>query len=222
MVTVFAEYLKTEKVRLRAKIIDANLDVYKRRLPPNKYIKKLDICVYAQHDVILAMVTKTKKKIKAWKWYKKEAVLKYFEGEEVEFEKLSEDVEDAITECTEANKSFNGGIEQLEANFNAAFANDITADDLEGIDPFTDIVETKLLQHQRVGIEWMSLRENFTEDQDEELPPFYREIEDKETGDIKYINIISEEEIEDLPELGAGGILADDMGLGKSLKKVFD
>ena len=62
-------------------------------------------------------------------------------------------------------------------------------------------METKLLQHQRVGIEWMTLREHFDAD------------------DIKFKNIISEE-IEGLPEVVCGGILPDDMGLGKTLQYI--
>eukprot|EP01084_Bolivina_argentea_P098583 177159_1 len=107
---------------------------------------------------------------------------------------------------------------QLEMRFNDAFASDIAAEDLDGIDPFEDIVETKLLQHQRVGIEWMCLRENFSGVDEEEIPPFYKEIEDASTGDLKYMNLLNDEECTDLPEMGCGGILADDMGLGKTLQ----
>ena len=214
LVILFADLLRDKKIKLKGKIIDADLTMYKKRLPPNRFVKKLMIEVSAEHDVILGLVQKSRKKVKNWKWLKKEVVLEYFEGKEVEFNKLFDHIVDSIN----LTESYNGNLEQLEANFNAAFEKDITADDLDGIDPFEDIVTTKLLQHQRVGIEWMSLRENFHGEDEDELPPFYKEIEDKETGDIKYINMISDEEIEDLPEIGCGGILADDMGLGKTLQ----
>ena len=141
--------------------------------------------VSAEHDVVLKIVDKTRKKVKKWKWDEKELILQYFEGQEVEFAKLF----DAIKEGINLNESYQGNIAQLEANFNAAFQDVVTADDLEGIDPYEEIVETKLLQHQRVGIQWMSLRENFNGDDEDELPPFYVEKEDKETGDIKYVNV---------------------------------
>ena len=83
----------------------------------------------------------------------------------------------------------------------AAFERDITAEDLDGIDPYEEIVETKLLQHQRVGhrvdVVALALRRR-RRGRDSAL---FKEIEEAETGDIKYVNIISEEEIEELPEV---------------------
>jgi len=213
---VFSDFLREKTCSLKGKILDAKLPepIVKRMGGQGQFIKKMLIEVSCEHEVILKVVNKTRKKVKKWKWDEKEMILKYFEGQEVEFNKLYDDVVQSIN----LNESYQGNVAQLEANFNAAFQDVVTADDLEGIDPYEEIVETKLLQHQRVGIQWMSLRENFNGDDEDELPPFYVEKEDKETGDIKYVNIISDEEIDDLPEVGCGGILADDMGLGKTLQ----
>jgi len=216
MVAVFADFLREDTVALKGKIVDTKLpeSTVRKLGGQGQYIKKLEVSVSAEHDAVLKIVAKTRKKVKKWKWAEKQLILRYFEGEDVEFNKLY----DAIIESINLNESYQGNILQLEANFNAAFQDVVTADDLEGIDPFEEIVETKLLQHQRVGIQWMSLREVFDGDEQDELPPFYVEKEDKQSGDIKYVNIISEEEIEELPEIGCGGILADDMGLGKTLQ----
>jgi len=217
LVAVFADFLRTEKVQFKAKIIDADLTAVKKRLPANRFVRKLEVEVSAQHDAILSLVEQSRKKVKNWKWANKEVILRYFEGEEVNAAELYDHVINSIS-VTEA---YNGNLEQLEANFNAVFEKDITAEDCDGIDPYDEIVTTKLLEHQRIGIQWMSLREKFVDEDDEmdePIAPFYKEFQDKETGEWKYVNLISEEEVDELPDCGSGGILADDMGLGKTLQ----
>eukprot|EP01083_Nonionella_stella_P305102 1063189_1 len=212
--SIFGAFVRDNKIQMKGQIVDADLDVLRKRLPPNRFVKKLCIEVLSTYDCILDMVQCTRKKVKSWKWAHKEIILHYFEGEEVEMNALYSHVLDSIHQ----SEAHSGGLLQLEMRFNDAFASDIAAEDLDGIDPFEDIVETKLLQHQRVGIEWMCLRENFSGVDEEEIPPFYKEIEDASTGDLKYMNLLNDEECTDLPEMGCGGILADDMGLGKTLQ----
>eukprot|EP01084_Bolivina_argentea_P205256 350682_1 len=219
LVKLFADFMNKKELQLTGKIIEANLDMYKKRLPPNRFVRKLLINVSCEYDIILSVISRSKKKVKNWKWISKSICLKYFEGLSIEYNELFDFILESIND-----NAINGrtNILSLEANFNATFATDITAEDLDGIDPYEEIVSTKLLQHQRIGLEWMIIRENGLdndeEDIDDAIPPFYKEIEDKETGDIKYINLLNDEECDDLPELGCGGILADDMGLGKTLQ----
>ena len=38
---LFADLLRDKKLQLKGKIVDADLEMYKKRLPPNRYVKKL-------------------------------------------------------------------------------------------------------------------------------------------------------------------------------------
>ncbi|ETO10177.1 hypothetical protein RFI_27204, partial [Reticulomyxa filosa] len=51
-------------------------------------------------------------------------------------------------------------LNEIEANFDRLMMSDgNAAEDLEGIDPLTDMVITELKQHQRVGLQWLTIRE---------------------------------------------------------------
>lgn len=67
-----------------------------------------------------------------------------------------------------------------------------------------------LYQHQQIGIAWMLDRENIKSN---ELPPFYSSIQ----GSSSYHHSLTKHNYTDRPKNIRGGILADTMGLGKSL-----
>ena len=70
---------------------------------------------------------------------------------------------------------------------------------------------TALMPHQATGVAWMLSREGAAG-----LPPFWKEA--KEQGRTVYINDITNSSQDAPPAPVRGGLLADDMGLGKSLQ----
>eukprot|EP01083_Nonionella_stella_P016817 46947_1 len=93
--SIFGAFVRDKKMQMKAKIVDADLDVLRKRLPPNRFVKKLCIEVLSTYDCILDMVQCTRKKVKSWKWAHKEIILHYFEGEEVEMNALYSHVMDS-------------------------------------------------------------------------------------------------------------------------------
>ena len=69
---------------------------------------------------------------------------------------------------------------------------------------------TQLMPHQATGVAWMLSREA-----DTGLPPFWRQV--TERGRSVYINDITNSSQDAAPTPVSGGLLSDDMGLGKSL-----
>ena len=214
----FGDFMRHKQMTLKGMIMDVDVSKIQTRLQRKQpcFVRKLLIEVYAHYDIIQSLMTKCKA-IKHWKWKNKSPILRYFDDEQIEYDELYQ----FINQYTDTNinnlvQGYDEMLLRIEADFNQIFNDDIAAHNLKGSDPNPDIVKTQLLQYQRIGFEWMSLRENF--ENNDEIPPFYEEIEHQ--NKYKYRNIISNEEIDliDLPELGCGGILADDMGLGKTLQ----
>eukprot|EP01084_Bolivina_argentea_P275395 469655_1 len=93
--SIFGAFVRDNKIQMKGQIVDADLDVLRKRLPPNRFVKKLCIEVLSTYDCILDMVQCTRKKVKSWKWAHKEIILHYFEGEEVEMNALYSHVMDS-------------------------------------------------------------------------------------------------------------------------------
>jgi SWI/SNF-related matrix-associated actin-dependent regulator of chromatin subfamily A3 len=72
-------------------------------------------------------------------------------------------------------------------------------------------MKSKLLNHQKVGVAWMLKRESAASQG--ELPPFYKCLPDG-----KFAHALTLHHYSHRPKNVAGGILADSMGLGKSLQ----
>jgi hypothetical protein len=94
---------------------------------------------------------------------------------------------------------------------------------LAAIAPFDESVlatlRTKLYDHQRVGVSWMLHRELDPDNKNSGgLPSFWRRV--KEGGKDVFINDITNCSVLVPPTPVSGGLLADDMGLGKSLSVV--
>eukprot|EP01083_Nonionella_stella_P258294 883054_1 len=41
--SIFGAFVRDKKMQMKAKIVDADLDVLRKRLPPNRFVKKLSI-----------------------------------------------------------------------------------------------------------------------------------------------------------------------------------
>jgi len=72
---------------------------------------------------------------------------------------------------------------------------------------------SKLFKHQLEGLSFLMHREN-----DSGLPPFWKEI--KEQGKLVFHNTITNSSTPNRPNSVKGGLLADDMGLGKSIQTI--
>ena len=144
LVVLFGDLLERGQVSLKGNIVDAKLEALRWRVTPNRFVKN-------------------------WEWLYVERLLLYFEGEEVEMEQLYDDVEKSI----QLNESYIGNLLSLEANFNAAFSGDITAEELDGIDPYEeDEAAAAPARGRRVDDAARALRRR--------RPPFYKEVEDRE------------------------------------------
>eukprot|EP00494_Astrolonche_serrata_P024484 UN24742 len=87
-------------------------------------------------------------------------------------------------------------------------------ENLTGVDPSKD-VKTKLLQHQRLALEWLMKHENPEND----VPSHVKKVE-APNGDVYWVDKFSEQRYEEPPPQPKGGLLADDMGLGKTLSMI--
>ncbi|THU47484.1 hypothetical protein C4D60_Mb09t16010 [Musa balbisiana] len=72
--------------------------------------------------------------------------------------------------------------------------------------PPKEVIVSELFEHQKEGLGWLVGRENSCD-----LPPFW------EMRDGSYVNVLTNHQTSERPELLKGGIFADDMGLGKTL-----
>eukprot|EP01084_Bolivina_argentea_P170845 296015_1 len=205
---IFYGFMNKKTVILDCKITADNiskLQIKINRHKPNVFVRKLEIEISAQITVIPSLLRKISicaKKSQRHEWIKTTPILKYFQNMHVSYDELYGYINKYIP--------LSGDV---QSSFEDIFKNVLTADDLYGIEPNKDIIKTELLKHQKIGVEWMCLLENF--ENNNEIPPFYEEIDNN-----KCINIISNEElqIDNLPQYGCGGILADDMGCGKTLQ----
>ena len=59
LVVLFGELLERGQVSLKGKIVDTNLEALRRRIPPNRFGKKLMVEVSAQHEAVLTLSTWT-------------------------------------------------------------------------------------------------------------------------------------------------------------------
>ena len=78
--------------------------------------------------------------------------------------------------------------------------------DFHALEPPESVIKSELLVHQKEGLWWLVNREN-----SEELPPFWEEREGE------FVNVLTNYSTGVRPEPLRGGILADAMGLGKTL-----
>jgi len=98
-------------------------------------------------------------------------------------------------------------------NFSSIFGEALeNVDDLTGIDPCKDVT-TSLMQHQRIGLEWLMKHEN----PDNETYHHVKKVEER-NGEVYWEDTISGEKYAQPPAFPKGGLLADDMGLGKTLQ----
>ncbi|XP_043926554.1 helicase-like transcription factor [Protopterus annectens] len=98
--------------------------------------------------------------------------------------------------------------EQLKSEFDKLFEDLKEDDKTQEMEP-ADAVVTPLLPHQKQALAWMVSREN-----SKDLPPFW------EQRNNLYYNLITNFAENDRPENVLGGILADDMGMGKTLSTI--
>jgi SWI/SNF-related matrix-associated actin-dependent regulator of chromatin subfamily A3 len=86
-------------------------------------------------------------------------------------------------------------------------------------DPSTAPALTSCLyDFQLAGVAWMLQRERDPDAANGGLPPFWKQL--REQGSIVYLNEVTNSSQPAAPEKIAGGLLADDMGLGKSVQMI--
>uniref|UniRef100_A0A7N0TAB6 DNA/RNA helicase protein n=1 Tax=Kalanchoe fedtschenkoi TaxID=63787 RepID=A0A7N0TAB6_KALFE len=107
----------------------------------------------------------------------------------------------AVKENCEEN-----GAKDVDEIFKLADQDACKKDELEVMEPPKELIKSELFQHQKEGLGWLVGREN-----SEALPPFWEE------ADGSYRNQLTGGKTNVRPEPLRGGILADDMGMGKTL-----
>ncbi|KAM4056828.1 DEAD/DEAH box helicase [Hirsutella rhossiliensis] len=111
----------------------------------------------------------------------------------------------------------NRTVEEIRSEVMGVFDSLKRNDDLPGMDP-DPCVTTPLLKHQRQGLYFMAMRERPLQEQAKEdaLVSFWQ-IKFNASGQRMYSNVITGQEQRTAPPETRGGILADMMGLGKTL-----
>ena len=106
--------------------------------------------------------------------------------------------------------------EETEKDLSSIFDSIHNADDLPEAEP-SEIVATPLLQHQKQALHFMSTREESSLDEDGNASSQLLKRIQRPDGTTAWLNLITDREISRPPPPVRGGILADMMGLGKTL-----
>jgi SNF2 family DNA or RNA helicase len=111
-------------------------------------------------------------------------------------------------------------VEQITQDVSSMFDSLVTNEQLPEKEANPEIISTPLLPHQKQGLHFLtdheSHDENFQDGQDAAKFSLWRRLT-KVTGQDVWQNVITSQELRKKPEPVYGGILADMMGLGKTL-----
>lgn len=108
-------------------------------------------------------------------------------------------------------------VEEMRREANTMFDGLAKSEELGKMEPNTDVVRTKLMDHQKQGLSFMMEHERADFDEDEMPPSSLWRFKPKANGAPSWYHVITGLEVKEKPDPVQGGILADMMGLGKTL-----
>lgn len=108
-------------------------------------------------------------------------------------------------------------VEEVKSEINGVFDSLVKSEDLPLAEPH-EMITTPLLRHQKQGLFFMQAREDLRHtNPDEKLLTSFWKVKTTAKEEKRYYNVITDQTVKEPPVETRGGILADMMGLGKTL-----